>query len=159
MKEKSKVHQNTSSLAPVIFILCFTIGYILTGYMSLDEDSRHVPLLTGFVAITLLFFEAMKRFIFKADAVSVEESVSDDDMDVPLSREITGLAYIAGLAMAIYFLGFYAAIPIYLFVAIAYLGKQPKKSAITVAIIASVVIYVVFQLLLEIRLYQGLLFS
>ncbi len=159
MKQKSKIHQNTTSLAPVIFITCFTIGYILTGYMSLDEESRHVPLLTGFVTLVLLFFESTKRFLFKAEEITEETASAEEVIDVPLSREFIGLLYIVGLAAAIFILGFYIAIPLYLFVAIAYLGKQAKKSAITVAIIASVVIYVVFQLLLETRLYQGLLFS
>jgi putative tricarboxylic transport membrane protein len=159
MKQKSKIHQNTSSLAPVIFIFCFTIGYILTGYIALDEDSRHVPVLTGFVTIILLIFESLKRFIFKGTEGAEESTPTEVEVNVPLTREVIGLLYIAGLAMAIFFLGFYVAIPLYLFVAIAYLGSQPKKSAITVAVIASVVIYIVFELLLETRLYQGLLFS
>lgn len=157
--KKSKVHQNTTSLAPVIFILCFTIGYILTGYMALDEDSRHVPVLTGFVTILLLVFESMKRFVFKETEAAEDTSSAEVEVNVPLSREVTGILYIAVFAMAIFFLGFYIAIPLYLFVAIAYLGKQQKKSAVTVAVIASVVIYVVFELLLETRLFQGVLFS
>ena len=159
MKKKTRVHENTTSLAPVIFIFCFTIGYILTGYLALDEDSRHVPILTGFVTIVLLIFESLKRFIYKEAEGAKDSTSAEVEVNVPLTREVIGLLYIAGLATAIFFLGFYVAIPLYLFVAIAYLGKQPKKSAITVAVIASVVIYIVFELLLETRLFQGLLFS
>jgi putative tricarboxylic transport membrane protein len=156
--KKAKTAQNTTSLAPVIFIFCFTIGYIITGYTSLEEDSRHVPLLTGYITIFLLILETLKRFM-PGESTEQSELSSEEEINVPISREITGLLYAAGLGASIYFLGFYIAIPIYLFLAVAYLGNQVKRTAVTISVIGSVIIYVVFELLLEIRLYEGLFFS
>jgi putative tricarboxylic transport membrane protein len=153
----AKTAKNTTSFAPVIFILCFTIGYITTGYFYLDEESRHVPILAGYVTIFLLALETLKRFI-----PSMSEEPKDtsgiEAVTVPLIREIIGLTYVVVLAMLIFVFGFYIATPIYLFVAIAYLGSQPKKTAGIAAVVASVVIYIVFELILETRLYQGLFF-
>ena len=157
MNRKAKTPQNTTSLGPVIFIFCFTVIYIVTGYMTLDEDSRHVPLLTAYVTIFLLVLETIKRFMPKLPNAKPEEGAIEE-MDVSVFRELTGLAYIVGLALSIYVLGFFIAIPVYIFVAIAYLGKQSKKTAAIVATSASLIIYVVFELLLETRLYQGLFF-
>jgi hypothetical protein len=156
--KKAKTAQNTTSLAPVIFIFCFTIGYIATGYITLDEDSRHVPILTGYVTIFLLILETLKRFM-PGESTGQSELASDEEINVPISREIIGLLYAAGLGGAIYFLGFYIAIPLYLFLAVAFQGKQEKRSALTISVMGSVIIYIVFELLLEIRLYQGLFFS
>jgi hypothetical protein len=162
--KKAKTPQNTTSLAPVIFIFCFTVIYIITGYMALDEDSRHVPILTGYVTIFLLIMETLKRFVAGGSGNQPGAELESDDegidvANVSILREVTGLLYVAGLAMTIYFFGFFVAIPAYLFVAIVFLGKQSKKTASIVTIIASIIIYIVFELLLETRMYQGLLFS
>ena len=161
MTIKAKTPQNTTSLTPVIFIFCFTIVYIVTGYMTLGEDSRHVPILTGYVTIFLLIFETLKRFVPGATEKQPDSELNNDETEisVSISRELTGLLYVAGLALTIYFFGFFVAIPIYLFVAIVFLGKQPKKTATIVTLIASIIIYIVFELLLETRMYQGLFFS
>lgn len=156
--KKNKTAQNTSSMAPVIAIACFVVVYITTGYMTLDEESRHVPLLTAYVTIFLLILEGLKRYLPSLGGMP-QNGASEDEEAVTLGREITGLLYTAGLAVGIYFVGFYVATPLYVFLAIAYLGNQSKKSATTVAVIASVVIYVVFELGLETRLYKGLFFS
>ena len=161
MTKKAKTPQNTTSLAPVIFIFCFTIIYIVTGYMTLDEDSRHVPILTGYVTIFLLIFETLKRFVVvKSEKQPEAEIKSDEDpVNVSILRELTGLLYVAGLAMTIYFFGFFVAIPVYLFVAIVFLGKQSKKTAIIVTTIASIIIYIVFEVLRESMRYQGRVWS
>ena len=158
---KAKTPKNTTSLAPVIVIFCFTIAYMATGYMTLDEDSRHVPLLTGYVTLFLLVLETIKKYmpVLPETQVEAENGSQVDVTDVTILRELTGLLYVAGLAMAIYILGFYVAVPVYLFIAISFFGAQLKRTALTVAVIASLVIYVVFELILETRLYQGLLFS
>lgn len=153
----AKTATNTTSIAPVIFIFCFTVGYIATGYIYLDEDSRHVPILTGYVTIFLLTLETLKRFI-PSMSQEPKDTSGMEAVSVPISREVIGLSYVAWLAGLIYIFGFYVAIPVYLFVAITYLGHQRKKTAIISAIVASAVIYVVFELILETRLYQGLFF-
>ncbi len=153
----AKTATNTTSIAPVVFIFCFTVGYIATGYIYLDEESRHVPILTGYVTIFLLALETLKRFM-PSMAEEPKDTSGMEAVTVELSREVIGLAYVVFLAAMIYVFGFYAAIPVYLFVAIAFLGSQTKKTAGISAIIASIVIYVVFELILETRLYQGLFF-
>ena len=161
MIKKSKTAQNTTSLAPVVFIFCFTLIYIFTGYISLDEDSRHVPIMTGYVTIFLLLFEALKRYLPKNKKEQLEGEVkaNEETINVSILREFIGLLYVASLALMIYFFGFFIAVPTYLFFAITFLGNQPKKMAIAATLIASIIIYLVFQLLLEIRMYEGLLFS
>jgi putative tricarboxylic transport membrane protein len=156
--KKNKTAKNTSSMAPVIAIACFVVVYITTGYMTLGEESRHVPLLTAYVTIFLLILETLKRCLPSLRGIP-KDSASDDEEAVTLGREITGLLYTAGLAASIYLMGFYVATPLYLFVAVAYMGKQPKKSAALIAVIASVAIYVIFEFALETHLYKGLFFS
>jgi putative tricarboxylic transport membrane protein len=154
----AKTAKNTTSFAPVIFIFCFTLGYIATGFIYLDEESRRVPILTGYVTIFLLALETLKWFI-PSMSQEPKDTSGVDAVEVPVSREVIGLGYVVFLASMIYVFGFYVAIPIYLFVAIAFLGSQTKKTAGISAVVASIIIYVVFELILETRLYQGLLFS
>ena len=161
MTRKAKTPQNTTGIGPVVVIFCVTVIYIVTGYMTLDEDSRHVPILTGYVTIFLLLLETLKRYMPGLFGIEPEtkKTVDEEAVDVSISRELTGLLYVAGLALTVFLFGFFIAIPVYLFVAITVLGKQPVKTATIVTITASIIIYLVFELLLEMRMYQGLLFS
>ena len=142
-------------LLPVIVIAAVVAAYMVTGYLTLDADQRRVPLLTGYVTLLLLTLEAFRNRLARRRMADKPPA----GPAVPLSREILALLYVAGLVLGIYIAGYLVAIPVYLFVSLLWLGRQPARHSAIITVTASIAIYVIFELTLEYRLFKGLLFS
>ncbi|MFQ5981751.1 MAG: tripartite tricarboxylate transporter TctB family protein [Woeseiaceae bacterium] len=136
---------------PSVAILAFIITYLVAGFLTLDETTRFVPLLVGSVTLLLLLID-MLRPAFARDEVGKPTSVQP-------GRELKAIGYVAAVVAGIYVFGFLLTIPVYLFTSIAYLGKQPLRTALIVATVASLAIFLLFEVLLAYRLYPGLLFA
>jgi hypothetical protein len=144
-----------SRLLPPVIIVLFVVGYLLTAYLTLDFTTRRVPVLTAFVTLVLLAIDIFNDLIPESRR---SDSVEGGSRSF-LGREITAVLFVAGGVAGIYLVGFLAAIPLYLFASIKYLGAQTTRVAIIVALIASVSIYLIFELALAYRLFPGILFS
>jgi hypothetical protein len=138
-----------SSKMPSILILLFVIGYLITAYLTLDATTRRVPVLFGFLTLALLVMD------ISSNRVTAGESGGPTSP----AREITAILFVAGGVSGIYLLGFLVAIPLYLVLSITYLGAQPLRVALLVALIASGSIYLIFEVALSYRLFPGILFS
>jgi len=146
---------NISNLLSTGLIFIFVFAYMITGYYTLDEESRRMPMLTGYVTIFLL---ALDMFIGLRSHNG--NQIEDHEMtEVSIGREIKAILYVGALALCIYVAGFFVALPLYLIASMVYQGRQSYRLALLVALPASVAIYVVFELLLELHLYTGVIFS
>ncbi len=132
---------------PSIVILVFVVAYLGSGYLTLDSATRFVPLMVGSVTLLLLIVDMLRTPRTRSGVV------------VTPVRELHVIAYVAGVAASIYLLGFAITIPVYLFTSIACLGKQSIRTAMTVALLTSLVIYLLFEVLLAYKLYPGMLFG
>ena len=147
-----------SRLGPAAVILAFVLGYIIVGLITLDETTRVVPLIAGGVTLALLVIDILRVFLGDGP---------DDDyapegggvLAVRPQRELAAILFVAGGVTTIYLAGFLVAIPLYLFASIAFLGRQPIRTAAIVAVITTLIVYVVFEVLLAYELYPGLLFD
>jgi hypothetical protein len=149
------VKKRLNTILPSVLIILFVIGYLITAYLTLDVTSRRVPVLTGFVTLVLLAIDVL-RDVSTGAARSVSGKAG---IQVSRGREITAILFVAGGVAGIYLIGFLAAIPLYLIISISYLGAQPLRVAVIVALIASLSIYMIFELALAYRLFPGILFS
>ena len=152
--------KQTISLLPSIVIFAFIVSYIVSGYFMLDESTRLVPLLAGIVTLVLLILDMlMTRFGAGGDRET--EQAEGGGVIVPESRgrELTAILFVAGGVAGIYLVGFLISIPLYLFASIAYLGNQSTKIALIVALVASLLIYLLFEVALDYQLFPGVLFS
>ncbi len=148
------------SVLPSVVILVFVVFYLITGYLSLDDTTRRVPLLAGVVTLVLVIID-IARVIIRGGAQSGSWVVEGGGVQVPESRgrELAAISLVAAGVAAIYLLGFLIAIPLYLFASIAFLGQQSSRAAVAVALLTSLVIYVVFEVVLDYPLFPGLLFA
>ncbi len=148
------------SVLPSAVILVFVVFYLITGYLSLDDTTRRVPLLAGVVTLVLVIID-IARVIIRGGAQSGSWVVEGGGVQVPESRgrELAAISLVAAGVAAIYLLGFLIAIPLYLFASIAFLGQQSSRAAVAVALLTSLVIYVVFEVVLDYPLFPGLLFA
>jgi len=159
MKKPSHTGEGSGFL-PAIVITLFVTGYLITAYLTLDDDPRRLPELVGFVTLVLLAGELFKCYQSRSSAMPIltTDPPATEDEAPPL-KDIHVLLYLVGLAVGIYLVGFYIAVPVYLIAAITSLGNQPLRTAVWVSVPASLGIYVVFELMLEFRLFHGVFFS
>ena len=141
---------------PSVVILVFVVAYLGSGYLTLDSATRFVPLMVGSVTLALLIIDMLRTPRTRGGVVVVN---GENTVSVSPVRELQVIAYVAGVAAGIYLLGFAVTIPIYLFTSIAFFGKQSIRTALTVALLTSLVIYLVFEVLLAYRLHPGMLFG
>lgn len=148
------------SLLPSAATFVFVVAYLIAGYVTLDETTRYVPLLTGAVTLLLLIMDIV-RIVLRGAAQSGSWVVEGGGVKVPESRgrELAAIVLVAAGVAAIYLLGFLLAIPLYLFASIAYLGQQPMRVSVIVTVLTSLALYLVFEVALDYRLYPGVLFS
>lgn len=149
------MNRRLTSIMPSALIVLFTTGYLLTAYLTLDDTTRRVPVLAAFATLILLAFDIVRGLVAAGDP----SDATDTDGPSPRGREITAILFVAGGVAGIYLIGFLAAIPLYLIISITYLGAQPIRVAIIVALIASATVYLIFDLALAYRLFPGILFS
>jgi hypothetical protein len=131
---------------PSFAILLFVLTYLASALLTLDGATRVVPLMAGAVTLMLLLIDIVRP-----------APTQDGAMQVPPRREMNAIAYVAAAVISIQLFGFWLTIPIYLFTSIAWLGKQVFRTALTVSVLTSLSIYLLFEVLLGYSLYQGLL--
>ena len=153
---RANTNRPKTGLRPSIAILVFVIAYLGSGYLTLDDTTRFVPLMAGGVTLLLLVIDMLRTAFARGGVVGTND---EDTASAPPGRELKAIGYVAGAVATIYLLGFSVAIPVYLFTSIAYLGKQSIRTALTVALLTSLAIYLIFEVLLAYKLYPGMLFA
>jgi hypothetical protein len=152
-----------SRLGPIVaasIILVFVAAYMTTGYLTLDQASRAVPLLAGMVTVGLLCVELFKR-ARPGGATGTSRRTHGAQQNRPAGGTATEwqvLLSILLLVAGIYFTGFLVTIPLYLIGTITLLGGKPLRVAVVTAVLTTVAIYGAFEVLLSYRLFPGVLF-
>jgi len=141
-------------LATSVTLLVFSAAYAASGYWTLDPASRAVPLLAAGVTAVLIAIELAKRV-----ATRVRQPAPRDDSPLDRRHELRVLASVVAAVIGVYLVGFLLALPVYLAVAIAWLGRQPWRVAIATAALTTAGIYLAFEVVLSYRLFAGVLFS
>ena len=145
--------QRMRSLVPSLVIVALTLVYLVTGYQTLDAESRHVPALTAWLTLFVLLLDLIAGWRGKRAVMP-----SKVDEGVTLKDEARALLSMIGLVAAVYFLGFYIGGALYLLVSLWWIGKQGLRFSLMITVIAFVCIYLLFEKALAFRLFRGMLF-
>jgi hypothetical protein len=144
----------------IAIIIVMAVFFVTSmGYAELKV--KLMPSLMSGAAIVL----ALIALINDLRSGSKGSAPTDEDGDViedeqllktPLIAYFQAFGWFVALIVVVYCLGFLIAIPLWLLV---YLWKQGYKwwTALATGVILSVICYVVFTVLLQIELYQGLI--
>lgn len=149
-------------LVPV-FLLLITTVYIGTAY-TYDEDARNIPLSIAAVLVLLLFIELVMQtpgtiatVLRKLFTGSKDITMVSGEGTTPIRKEIEAFAWIVGFLILAIVLGFYIAIPIYVFSYLHfYAGKSVLISAIP-AIVLDGLLYLLFHVMLGYEIFAGLI--
>lgn len=147
-------NRRLSGLAPSLVIAALTIIYLVTGYRTLDEESRHVPMLAAWLTLFVLLLDMVASWRGKHASLSVKV-----DEGVTIKNELRALLSLIGLVIAVYFLGFYVGGALYLLTSLWWVGKQGARFSTITTVIAFACIYLLFEKVLAFQLFRGILFS
>ena len=142
------------SLVPSIVLLVFVALYAATGFWTLDPASRAVPLLAAGVTALLIVIELVKR-----STTARREPLVHSGSTSGSAHERRVLASVIGAVAGVYLVGFLVALPIYLALTIALIGRQPWRLAVVTAGLTTAGIYLAFEVVLSYRLFAGVVFS
>ena len=151
--------QSANRFWPTVIVVAFIASYLLVGWLTLDETTRFVPLLAAGVTLLLALADTARVLLGRGGGEgSLAEGGGVATEGVTAGRELAAIGLVAAGVAGVYLVGFHVAIPLYLFVSMAWLGAQPVRKALVVAAATSIAIFVVFELALAYNLYRGILF-
>lgn len=149
----------TGDAGVYLFILTVSVFMIVWSLFGVDYrfESKLLPVLIGSIVALL----AAMGLYNEVRTEKLHESASG--MDGIFAQEswrgyLVHFGWLAGFLLAIYFIGYLLAIPIFVFTYTKRLGSG-FRIALVSAITVSVFIYVAFEVGLDVKLYRGLLFS
>ena len=135
-----------------------SIGIAIVGgvYVWVSYDyapgSRHLPWIAGVLAVTLALADTAARLRKQPSAGSVESPSSRS-----VRQEAVALAWIGAFVPLVIVLGFYGAVPLYVFCYLRlYAGKPPLISAAT-AFGVSGFLYLIFGMFMGYEIFGGVL--
>ena len=148
----------------VIFILAllFALGLLLVETIGYPYRPKILPVIVISLAIILLLVELIKGSVAKGKK-SFDDRRPEGKTDVQGEKEkglkfLAILAWIAGMALTIWFLGLVIALPLFNFIYIKTHGER-WFWAMILSFIMLAIVYVGFGLLLHMPLYKGFLFE
>ena len=148
----------------IIFLIFLLITMIAAGSLTLSypAGARFFPLIVIGICIFLLIGELAKEFIaarkFTPDVGLNGETQHVQSTEETLVKFLITVAWIAGLALMIWLFGYVVALPLYTFIYIRMHG-QKLRLAISLSIAMLLIVYIGFNYLLKIPLYEGLMFQ
>ena len=144
-----------------LFALTGFFIYLSYGYAP---EVRLFPLLVGYTSLILCTLDligltdtALGRIIDTVfSGKAVEKTGKAPKFAPKLSRQLIAMAWMVGLTIGIYIVGFMVMVPVYVFSSMLFQGKKSVKACAYGAVGTSAFIWVMFELLLKYELYRGI---
>ena len=152
-------------VAPVT-AMALTLFFLVISY-QLSEKARMVPLLALYSNLVLVSLELVGRSqsgfgrtvrrVLLGNAPPMK--ILGGYRGKPLSRELGAIGMILGFCGAVQLLGILPTVPFFVVLYMRLWSKMTLRTALTAAAIITVFVGVLFELILGVTLYQGLLFT
>ncbi len=150
---------------PLYFTLglfALTVVFIYLSY-AYPPEVRLFPLMVGYTGLILCTLDligltdtALGRIIDTVFSGKTAEETGKVPKFAPkLSRQLIAMAWMVGLTIGIYLIGFMAMVPVYVFSSMLFQGKKSVKACAYGAVGATGFIWVMFEYLLKYKLYRG----
>lgn len=141
-----------------LILLIIVLGGMLAMSLRMDYlSSKLLPLMIGGVTLLLVLIGLVKELTGQGAPVPAEASHGHDGHSQPgLRAHLKVTAWVLGLALGIFLVGFLPAS----FIFIPSYMKRHRMSWLTTmvsAVLTTGLIYIVFELVLNLELYRGLL--
>lgn len=149
---------NSGLVVAVLMVLC--AASVLVAAYSYRGISGTFPQLVGWIFLGLTLLELalqVRRALRGEPAVGPDAGDTGEGSNQSLMKEFKAFAWLGGLLLALYFVGFLISTPLYVFAFLRFSGRLSLPMSLGVAAGALAFVYVVFVQLLEYKLYPGVL--
>jgi hypothetical protein len=145
-----------ASLLVAVLLTVLATGVLLNAY-TFTWTSGLYPRLMGWVFLGLTSVELLVQLkeVF-APSAGHGRAVTEATQ-APVAKELQAFAWLGGLLLSLYLLGFMVSTPLYVFAFIRFSGRSSLKTSALIAIGISAFVYLVFVRLLAYKLYAGIL--
>ncbi len=150
---------------PAMGLLAITAVYLVTAYQY-SPDARAVPAGVAWVMLVLVSLDLVSRSRTKIGAALMHWLNPAGDADkldavkrYPVLKQLAAVAWIAGFAAAMLLIGILYAVPLYVFSSLLIQGRRPLLVCIGFAAAATLMIWLLFDVVLSLELYPGILFG
>jgi hypothetical protein len=154
-----------SEYLPAFALLILTAVYLITAY-GYNPDARAVPAGVAWVMIALLILDLVSRTRTPVGATLMhwlnpagDPSKTEGAARYPALKQILAVAWIAGFVAAMVLIGILYAVPLYVFLSLTVRGRRALWVAALIAAAAGAMIWVLFDVVLQLELYPGVLFG
>ena len=154
-----------AALIPSIVLFVVTAIYFATAF-KYSPATREVPVAVAGVTMILLIVDMLSqgpgrvsKILRRAFGGGAARRPGDGGESAPVRQGVLALAWIVGFTALAVALGFYLAIPIYVFCYLHLYARKRLTASATIAIALTGILYVVFQLLLGYEIFRGLIFG
>ena len=142
-------------------ILLFVTALMIYLSFQYKKGAGIVPLVIGIP--TLLFF--LVHFLMETGLIKKSENTGPKESNKKeagenlFGNECRALATIAALFFLIYFIGFFIAVPLFLFVFLKVRYAESWALSITLTGSVSILLYLLFVKIVKLHLYKGIFFT
>ena len=150
---------------PAIALFAVAVIYLVTGY-GYTPQARQFPIIVAWAAIVLVALDFISRTrtpvgeaLMRWFNPSASPGKAEARAHYPASKQIAAVLWTAGFVTLIVLIGFLYAVPIYVFASMYVRGRRPLLLCLVVSATATLFIYLIFEQLLELELYPGILFG
>ena len=154
-----------SEYLPAFALLILTAIYLATAY-NYNPDARAVPAGVAWVMIALLILDLVSRTRTPLGATLMhwlnpagDAAKTEGAARYPALKQIGAVLWIAGFVAAMVLIGILYAVPLYVFLSLLVRGRRALWVAAAIAAGAGAMIWVLFDLVLQLELYPGVLFG
>ena len=154
-----------SDYLPAACLLVITIFYLVTAY-NYQPDARAVPAGVAWVMLVLVILDLVSRTRTAAGIALMHWLNPAGDADkqdavkrYPVLKQVVAVAWVAGFAAAMLLIGILYAVPLYVFSSLLIQGRRPLLVCIGFAAAATLMIWLLFNVVLSLELYPGILFG
>jgi len=150
---------------PALGFLAFTVLYLGMAY-SYEDDARAFPAGVAWVMLGLTLLDLITRTKTRLGIAllqilnpAAEAGGPARGIEVTPQKQIIAMLWIFGFAILLFMIGILAAVPIYAFVSMRFRSKLSYVTSISVALLITLAIWLLFGLALRINFYQGIFFE
>ena len=144
-------------------ILLALVVIYLTIAVSLPRDSAMMPLLVGLVLLVMLPIDLLsltetRTGRFLRARVNPVAGEPPEDFG-PARTQLPALGSVVAFGAAMFLLGIAAAVPLYMFASLRFLGRKSRQVALLTALASGLGNYLLFEWGLGVELYPGVFLS
>lgn len=146
-------------VATVILVIAISVLMVAFGFHG---GSGLFPRFIGWIFVLLAgadFLLQMKRFVNLRKKGVITTSHDNPEANANLIKEIKGILWVSVLLVGIYLAGFLITLPVYLFSFMRFSGHRSIQQSAIISVGSTAFVYVLFVLLLDYKLYPGILFG